>query len=81
MTCGRCQAYFCWTCGDRLNKEKPYLHYENPQSKCYMKLYQGLMGDDDEDDEDFEYPAVYLHYDSEDDDDYSDDDFVIDLDL
>ena len=72
MVCGRCNTYFCWICGERLNTRLPYLHYQNPESKCFNKLYYGLIGDedDDEDDDDDDYNAVYLDLDSEDDDFY-----------
>ncbi|XP_053598157.1 E3 ubiquitin-protein ligase RNF14 [Microplitis demolitor] len=79
MTCGRCNTYFCWVCGTRLNPSMPYFHYQDPQSKCYKLLYQGMVIDDEDDDE-IDFPAVYLDYDSED-DDLSDEDFVIDYDI
>ncbi|XP_063981477.1 E3 ubiquitin-protein ligase RNF14-like isoform X2 [Diachasmimorpha longicaudata] len=66
MTCGRCNTYFCWLCGSRLNHDTPYSHYQDPRSKCYRMLHHGLFGDDDSDD-DIELDAVYIDYDSDDD--------------
>lgn len=80
MTCGRCNTFFCWVCGTRLDPALPYIHYQDPKSKCYRKLYQGMFEDEDNEDEDIDFPAMYLGDDS-DDDDFYDEDFVIDLDL
>lgn len=69
MTCGRCNTYFCWICGIRLNPQLPYLHYQNPESKCFNKLYHGLIVDEEEGPD-----ADYLEDDDldEDDDDFDD---------
>ncbi|XP_011314639.1 E3 ubiquitin-protein ligase RNF14 [Fopius arisanus] len=80
MTCGRCNTYFCWLCGSRLNHETPYVHYQNPQSKCYKMLHHGLVEDEDSDDE-IDFNAMYLDFDSDDndDDELYDEDFFIDV--
>lgn len=43
MTCGRCRAFFCWVCGQRITG---YDHFNHPLSPCYNKLFQGVPGHD-----------------------------------
>ncbi|XP_020711646.2 E3 ubiquitin-protein ligase RNF14-like isoform X2 [Athalia rosae] len=81
MVCWRCNTYFCWLCGTRLRADTPYVHFRSPQSKCYNMLFHGVVpeaGQDDEDDLDF--PALYLDYNS-DDEEFNNEDFVIEFDL
>lgn len=47
MTCCNCQVFFCNICGDRLNQKDPYLHYNDPMSKCYGKLFENLISDEE----------------------------------
>lgn len=63
MTCSHCGTYFCWLCGIRLDPGAPYLHFRNPESKCFDMLYHGMVPDepDDDDDDDFNLPE-YLEY-------------------
>lgn len=79
MTCSHCGTYFCWLCGMRLNPEAPYLHFRNPESKCFHMLYRGVIPDeldDDDDDDDFDLHPGYLEYDY-----YTDDEDIYDEDL
>ena len=40
MTCIICnpEIHFCYICGTILNPIDPYIHYNNPQLKCYQRL-------------------------------------------
>ncbi|KAJ3071987.1 hypothetical protein HDU98_004475 [Podochytrium sp. JEL0797] len=40
MACEVCKAYWCFVCGKKLNKRKPYLHFASRWSKCNNKLFQ-----------------------------------------
>lgn len=59
MTCSHCGTYFCWLCGMRLNLTAPYLHYSNPESKCYEMLYRGVIPDEMDEPEDNVYDLGY----------------------
>lgn len=48
MTCSKCNIFFCNLCGDRLNRNDPYEHYNNPMNPCFSKLFQGMIVDDEE---------------------------------
>ncbi|XP_023717242.1 E3 ubiquitin-protein ligase RNF14 isoform X2 [Cryptotermes secundus] len=50
MVCWKCNTSFCWLCEQRLNPERPYLHFNNPASKCYNLLFHGVQVSDEEDD-------------------------------
>ncbi|EZA58019.1 E3 ubiquitin-protein ligase RNF14 [Ooceraea biroi] len=52
MTCRHCQAYFCWLCGQEIKLEDPYLHYNDVNSPCFKRLFQGMDVD--------EYNNLYL---------------------
>lgn len=80
MTCSHCGTYFCWLCGTRLNPEAPYLHFRNPESTCFNMLYRGVIPDELDDDDDFDFPAEYLDYYSEDEEYTHDEDFVLEYD-
>ncbi|KAK0093349.1 hypothetical protein PV326_013774 [Microctonus aethiopoides] len=73
MTCGRCNTFFCWTCGVRLDHNNPYVHYRSPDSKCFNKLYLGLIDEEDDDYEDEDEAFDYVYYDED------DEDFLIDF--
>lgn len=79
MTCSHCGTYFCWLCGTRLNPETPYLHFRNPESKCFNMLYRGVIPDEPDDDDDFDFHAEYLDYYS-DDEEFIDEDFILEFD-
>ena len=53
MTCTKCRCYFCWMCFSILSRSNPYLHFNNPASKCFNRLFEGIARDNefDEDDE------------------------------
>lgn len=52
MTCWKCNTYFCWLCRKVLNSQTPYLHYDDPNSKCYGLLTHRILNYDDDDDDD-----------------------------
>lgn len=63
MFCNRCQSSFCWICMEMLSAVDPYAHFRRLQSKCFNKLFAGIMvdnnlnynveeNDDDDDDDD-----------------------------
>ena len=39
MTCSRCNAHFCYRCGESLKPMDPYAHYNKPGSACYYQLF------------------------------------------
>ncbi|WWC86300.1 uncharacterized protein L201_001173 [Kwoniella dendrophila CBS 6074] len=39
MTCGRCNAHFCYRCGDPIKPIDPYKHFNTPGRSCYQKLF------------------------------------------
>ena len=47
MTCSKCLVFFCNLCGDRLNRNDPYEHYNNPLNRCFGKLFQGMVPEED----------------------------------
>ncbi|PSN48331.1 hypothetical protein C0J52_03415 [Blattella germanica] len=49
MVCWKCNTIFCWLCEERLNPTNPYVHFNNPTSKCYNLLFHGVPLSDDED--------------------------------
>lgn len=79
MTCSHCGTFFCWLCSSQLNPEAPYVHFRNPESKCFNMLYHGVIPDEPDDD-DFDFHAEYLDYYFEGEDIY-DEDFDLDLDV
>ncbi|RWS16199.1 E3 ubiquitin-protein ligase RNF14-like protein [Dinothrombium tinctorium] len=47
MTCRKCNAYFCWLCKELLpSTSNPYRHFNDPQSKCFNKLFFGIDPDE-----------------------------------
>ncbi|XP_015517528.1 E3 ubiquitin-protein ligase RNF14 [Neodiprion lecontei] len=43
MTCGYCQAHFCWLCGEHLSGPDPYEHFHNPEGgTCFLRLFEGV---------------------------------------
>ncbi|XP_063223142.1 E3 ubiquitin-protein ligase RNF14-like [Bacillus rossius redtenbacheri] len=56
MLCWKCDTVFCWLCNMRLDKLKPYNHFNDSASPCYNGLFQGVVMDEDFDEEfvDFE---------------------------
>ncbi|KAK0555947.1 hypothetical protein OC846_001499 [Tilletia horrida] len=45
LTCVRCGMHFCFLCGQRLNPARPYAHFNTPGVPCYQKLFEGLLRD------------------------------------
>lgn len=51
MTCWRCNTYFCWLCAVPLKSTtNPYQHFSDPNSPCFNKLFEGVQGVDDYED-------------------------------
>lgn len=51
MTCWRCGTYFCWLCLLTLKSStNPYQHFSDAKSPCFNKLFEGLEGAEDMDD-------------------------------
>ncbi|KAI9340479.1 hypothetical protein BDR26DRAFT_350060 [Obelidium mucronatum] len=40
MACEICKAYWCFSCGKKLSKKRPYLHFTSRWSKCHNKLFR-----------------------------------------
>lgn len=62
MTCSKCKTYFCWLCGKKLSKEDPYYHFHNPKSECFDRLYNGLIPNEEDEEDDLELHAMYMDY-------------------
>jgi len=41
MTCTRCKTHFCYLCGNWIDRNNPYGHYNNVQSPCDQRLFDG----------------------------------------
>jgi E3 ubiquitin-protein ligase RNF14 len=55
MTCWKCNTHFCWICNAQLNCASPYLHYQDPSSKCFQMLNHGILPNNaDNDNEELE---------------------------
>ncbi|XP_043584650.1 E3 ubiquitin-protein ligase RNF14-like isoform X2 [Bombus pyrosoma] len=83
MVCWRCNTYFCWLCNTVLNRDKPYEHFQDMDSKCYNMLYYGMPIEDNDDEGDGDDEIgddvymwhnfqLYPNYESEDEDFYED---------
>ncbi|KAG4080730.1 hypothetical protein HA402_013260 [Bradysia odoriphaga] len=46
MFCNRCQSCFCWICLEILSGADPYAHFRRVTSKCFNKLFAGMIPDD-----------------------------------
>lgn len=44
MTCSICSMMFCFLCGDILDSEAPYSHFNKPFSPCLGRLFEGMPG-------------------------------------
>lgn len=40
ITCVVCSTFFCFLCGQKLDKQNPYDHYGSSFSPCYRKLFE-----------------------------------------
>ncbi|WVQ70866.1 hypothetical protein IAR50_000391 [Cryptococcus sp. DSM 104548] len=40
MTCGRCNAHFCYRCGDSISPLDPYQHFNTAGRPCFQKLFE-----------------------------------------
>ncbi|KAH8077783.1 hypothetical protein HD553DRAFT_165373, partial [Filobasidium floriforme] len=39
MICSKCNAHFCYRCGQSLRPSDPYMHFRTPGSCCFEKLF------------------------------------------
>ncbi|CUS20176.1 LAQU0S01e00716g1_1 [Lachancea quebecensis] len=44
MKCTVCFTFFCYLCGEALDKSDPYYHFREPASTCYARLFEGMPG-------------------------------------
>lgn len=49
MTCYKCKCYFCWLCMQPLSLANPYSHFNTFNSRCYNKLFDGVVDDEFQD--------------------------------
>jgi E3 ubiquitin-protein ligase RNF14 len=47
MSCWRCNSYFCWICQAILDHRAPYIHFNDRNSRCFNRLFEGIAMDDD----------------------------------
>lgn len=45
MTCKSCQTHYCYLCGKAISAQNPYQHFNTPGYECYHRLFDGLLGD------------------------------------
>ncbi|KAM0710715.1 hypothetical protein Q7P35_001453 [Cladosporium inversicolor] len=48
MRCYQCDTHFCYLCGDWLNPENPYQHFNRAGLPCYQRLWDMEGGDNGE---------------------------------
>ncbi|ODQ83003.1 hypothetical protein BABINDRAFT_159481 [Babjeviella inositovora NRRL Y-12698] len=48
MTCHLCKTPFCYLCGEFLDRARPYDHFNDPVSECYRRLFEGMLGTEEE---------------------------------
>lgn len=48
MTCSRCQAHFCYRCGQKLDGSNPYKHFNTAGQACFSKLFDVRDAEEDE---------------------------------
>ncbi|RIA92785.1 hypothetical protein C1645_723143 [Glomus cerebriforme] len=46
MLCTRCETHFCYLCGNWIDPEEPYSHFNNPKSSCNQRLFDGANVDE-----------------------------------
>ncbi len=75
MICFKCRTHFCYLCSSYLMESNPYQHFNDKHSQCYMRLWE-LEGGDDENAQAvaWDIPPDEQAFDSDSDDDLSDDD-------
>ena len=74
MTCSKCHCYFCWLCLKKLIKSDPYSHFNNANSECFAKLFEGTFTQDNNQED--EIANFDQNDDDEDDEDEDDDDII-----
>ncbi|BES94183.1 IBR [Nesidiocoris tenuis] len=80
MACGKCQSNFCWLCLAILDRNKPYVHFQDTTSRCFNQLFLGIENNvpldqldeafffEEDDDELYDYEEEFLDdFDSDDD--------------
>ncbi|CAI2165145.1 6556_t:CDS:2 [Funneliformis geosporum] len=53
MLCTRCQTHFCYLCGNWVDPKEPYRHFNNVNTSCNQRLFDGVNVDDFELADDF----------------------------
>lgn len=43
IACTKCRCYFCWLCGAHLKQKDPYDHFRMTNSKCFNRLFEGMI--------------------------------------
>ena len=66
MTCNKCNNKFCYICGSGVNRENPYSHFQEGNSNCGGRLFEGLEDAEEGFEEQFDFFEVV----SDDEDDF-----------
>ncbi|CAG8563481.1 4998_t:CDS:2 [Funneliformis mosseae] len=53
MLCTRCQTHFCYLCGNWIDPKEPYRHFNNANTSCNQRLFDGVNIDEFELADDF----------------------------
>ena len=69
MICSKCHCYFCWLCMKVLSKNDPYSHFNSSNSECYEKLFEGVVNNAENDNEDRDFREFEINFDDDEDDD------------
>ena len=46
MLCTRCKTHFCYLCGNWIDPKEPYHHFNNQNSSCNQRLFDGVDVDE-----------------------------------
>ncbi|KAJ1954721.1 hypothetical protein EC988_002281 [Linderina pennispora] len=46
MVCSHCNTHFCYLCGAFIDKGDPFIHFNDKGSKCHMRLFEGIVEDE-----------------------------------
>ncbi|KAJ2824369.1 hypothetical protein FBU31_004014 [Coemansia sp. 'formosensis'] len=50
IICSQCNSHFCYLCGELIGRGDPLNHFRMAGSACFMKLLEGVLGDQGVDD-------------------------------
>ena len=51
MTCTKCRTFFCRLCGKSVDRKNPYSHFNTPGQGCFNQLFEGVVVNEWEDEE------------------------------